>query len=237
MRTDNSAPRICWYFNTDESEDEGKNAYAKMINHSCIAAWGHCLGKGTQRLLRRPAGEDMIFLYRAGHGIVASGQVTEEGPFKSRAVFDQRGEYHRRVVNLRVLPGNKPLSYSEVAGGTGYFLPVRCIICRIHNSAARSGEYVIHKEHASAFAGTPLAGHLLGRRVDTLLITGCSTSACVRATATDAKSLELRPMIVREAVGDRSEIAHEWTLFDIQARFADVVSLTETLGLLQGLSS
>src|SRR5262249_14410797 len=44
-------------------------------------------------------------------------------------------------------------------------------------------EYVIYKEHASAFAGTPLVGHLVGRRVDTLLITGCSTSACVRATA------------------------------------------------------
>ncbi len=97
------------------------------------------------------------------------------------------------------------------------------------------GEYVIHKEHASAFAGTALVGHLLGRRVDTLLIAGCSTSACVRATATDAKSVELRPVIVREAVQDRSEIAHEWTLFDIQARFADVVSLEETLGYLDGL--
>jgi nicotinamidase-related amidase len=94
-------------------------------------------------------------------------------------------------------------------------------------------EYVLQKEHASAFAGTPLAGHLLGRGVDTLLITGCSTSACVRATATDAKSYELRPVIVREAVQDRSEIAHEWTLFDIQARFADVVSLAETLAYLQ----
>src|SRR4051794_41029882 len=48
-------------------------------------------------------------------------------------------------------------------------------------------DYLIHKEHASAFAGTPLVGHLIQRRVDTLLITGCSTSACVRATATDAK--------------------------------------------------
>src|SRR5262249_10145648 len=87
------------------------------------------------------------------------------------------------------------------------------------------GDYVLAKEHASAFAGTPLVGHLLGRRVDTLLITGCSTSACVRATATDAKSNGLRPVIVREAVQDRSEVAHEWTLFDIQARFADVVGL------------
>jgi maleamate amidohydrolase len=96
-------------------------------------------------------------------------------------------------------------------------------------------EYVLAKEHASAFAGTPLAGHLIGHGVDTLLITGCSTSACVRATATDAKSYELRPIIVREAVQDRSEVAHEWTLFDVQARFADVVSLAEALAHLEAL--
>jgi maleamate amidohydrolase len=95
------------------------------------------------------------------------------------------------------------------------------------------GEYVIYKEYASAFAGTPLVGYLVGRRVDTLVITGCSTSACVRATATDAKSYNLKPIIVREAVQDRSEIAHEWTLFDIQARFADVVSVDETLAYLR----
>ena len=95
------------------------------------------------------------------------------------------------------------------------------------------GEYIIHKEHASAFAGTALVGHLIGHAVDTLLITGCSTSACVRATATDAKVYQLRPIIVRQAVQDRSEIAHEWTLFDIQARFADVVSLEEVLSYLR----
>jgi maleamate amidohydrolase len=95
------------------------------------------------------------------------------------------------------------------------------------------GEYILFKEHASAFAGTPLIGHLVEGRVDTLLITGCSTSACVRATATDAKVLGLRPIIVREAVEDRSEIAHEWTLFDIQARFADVVGLEEALAYLE----
>jgi maleamate amidohydrolase len=97
-------------------------------------------------------------------------------------------------------------------------------------------EYIIHKEHASAFAGTALVGHLLGRRVDTLLITGCSTSACVRATATDAKSNQLKPIIIREGVQDRSDIAHELTLFDIQARFADVVTVAETVKYLQGLA-
>jgi nicotinamidase-related amidase len=98
----------------------------------------------------------------------------------------------------------------------------------------QDGEYVIYKEYASAFAGTALAGHLMASRVDTLLITGCSTSACVRATATDAKTYHLKPVIIREAVQDRSEIAHEWTLFDIQARFADVVNLDEALRYLRG---
>jgi maleamate amidohydrolase len=96
-------------------------------------------------------------------------------------------------------------------------------------------DYILYKEHASAFAGTPLVGHLVANRVDTLIVTGCSTSACVRATATDARSYQLRPIVVREAVEDRSQIAHEWTLFDIQARFADVVNLDEVLAYLQTL--
>ncbi len=108
--------------------------------------------------------------------------------------------------------------------------------CEIDERVAPApGERVILKEHASAFAGTPLVGHLIEHRVDTLLITGCSTSACVRATATDAKVHHLRPVIVREAVQDRSEVAHEWTLFDIQARFADVAGLAETLDYLRAL--
>ena len=98
----------------------------------------------------------------------------------------------------------------------------------------QKGEYLIYKEYASAFAGTALAGHLMAGKIDTLLITGCSTSACVRATATDAKTFHLKPLIIREGVQDRSEIAHEWTLFDIQARFADVVGLEETLKYLRG---
>jgi len=98
-----------------------------------------------------------------------------------------------------------------------------------------ANESVIYKEHASAFAGTPLVGHLLRDRIDTLLITGCSTSACVRATATDAKANHLKPIIIREAVQDRSEIAHEFTLCDIQARFADVVTLEQTLEYLREL--
>lgn len=93
-------------------------------------------------------------------------------------------------------------------------------------------DYIIEKESASAFSGTHLIGYLTELRVDTVLITGCSTSACIRATATDAKSLRLRPVVIRECVGDRSAAAHIFTLHDIQARFADVCSLDETLSYL-----
>jgi maleamate amidohydrolase len=98
-------------------------------------------------------------------------------------------------------------------------------------------EYIIYKEHSSAFAGTPLIGFLAGQRIDTLLITGCSTSACVRSTATDAKSNYLKPIVIREAVEDRAELAHEWTLFDIQSRFADVISLEEAMSYLGQIKS
>jgi len=105
--------------------------------------------------------------------------------------------------------------------------------CRIDERVApHPRDLVLEKENASAFFGTHLAPYLIGHGVDTLLIAGCSTSACIRATATDAKSYRFRPIIVRECVADRSPVAHEWTLFDIQARFADVVPLSEVLAYL-----
>ncbi|HCK52998.1 MAG TPA: hypothetical protein DIC23_07260, partial [Planctomycetaceae bacterium] len=79
-------------------------------------------------------------------------------------------------------------------------------------------DLVIQKESASAFAGTHLAGYLISLQCDSVLITGCSTSACIRATATDAKSLRLKPILVGDCCGDRAAAAHVFTLFDIQAR-------------------
>lgn len=108
--------------------------------------------------------------------------------------------------------------------------------CQIDGRLApQPGDLVIEKENASAFFGTHLAPYLIGHGADTLLITGCSTSACIRATATDAKSYRFRPIIVGDCVGDRSSVAHVFTLFDIQARFADVVSLEEAMGYLAWL--
>ncbi|MBM83341.1 MAG: carbamoylsarcosine amidase [Planctomycetaceae bacterium] len=96
-------------------------------------------------------------------------------------------------------------------------------------------ELVIEKENASAFFGTHLAAFLISNKVDTLLITGCSTSACIRATATDAKSYRFRPVIISDGVGDRSEAAHLFTLADIQARFSDVCSMDTALEYLAAL--
>jgi nicotinamidase-related amidase len=97
----------------------------------------------------------------------------------------------------------------------------------------RPEDLLIEKENASAFFGTHLASYLIQHGVDTLLITGCSTSACIRATATDAKSYRFRPIVIRECVGDRAAACHVFTLHDIQARFADVVSLDDALRYLQ----
>jgi maleamate amidohydrolase len=93
----------------------------------------------------------------------------------------------------------------------------------------RPTDSLLVKKYASCFFGTDLASRLMNLRADTLIITGCTTSGCVRATAVDAVQNGFRPMVVKEAVGDRSAAAHEQSLFDLNAKYADVVGLDETL--------
>ncbi|WP_298397585.1 isochorismatase family protein [Sphingobium sp.] len=99
------------------------------------------------------------------------------------------------------------------------------------------GEVTITKKYASSFCGTPLAAMLAARGIDTLLIGGVSTSGCVRATAVDTCSLGFRPMVVREAVGDRHAQPHEANLFDIDAKYGDVVSEAETMAYIAAISA
>ena len=73
--------------------------------------------------------------------------------------------------------------------------------------------------------------------MDTLIITGASTSGCVRATAVDALQYGFRPVIPREAVGDRNEQAHEANLYDVDAKYGDVVFVGEMIGYLQELGT
>jgi maleamate amidohydrolase len=94
------------------------------------------------------------------------------------------------------------------------------------------GDLVVTKQYASAFFGTSLCATLNALRVDTVMITGFSTSGCVRASALDALQYGFLPFVVRDACGDRAPGPHESNLFDLQAKYAEVVSEEEALTLL-----
>ena len=90
-----------------------------------------------------------------------------------------------------------------------------------------SGETVWEKKYASAFFGTALAAALTAQLIDTLVVVGCTTSGCVRASAVDGCQNGFRTIVVRECVGDRSAAAHEANLNDLDAKYADVMSLDD----------
>ncbi len=94
------------------------------------------------------------------------------------------------------------------------------------------GDLVISKQYASAFFGTSLASTLTAQGIDTLMITGLSTSGCVRATALDALQHGFAPFVIRDACGDRHAAPHEANLFDLQAKYAEVVSEARALELI-----
>ena len=103
--------------------------------------------------------------------------------------------------------------------------------------APGEGEPVLRKLFASAFFGTPLQALLTAHGVDTLIVTGASTSGCVRATVVDAIQHAFRPVVPRQAVGDRNPDAHEANLYDIDAKYGDVVSLEESLAYVRAVAS
>jgi maleamate amidohydrolase len=87
-----------------------------------------------------------------------------------------------------------------------------------------AGEYVLRKTQPSAFFGTDLAGWLVKRRVDTLIVTGATTSGCVRATVVDSMSYNFRTIVATDCVGDRALAPHEANLFDMGQKYADLMS-------------
>jgi nicotinamidase-related amidase len=99
--------------------------------------------------------------------------------------------------------------------------------------APRADEPVLTKLWASAFFGTPLASFLAASGCDSLVVTGASTSGCVRATVVDALQHGYRPVVPREAVGDRDVAAHEANLYDIDTKYGDVVALEEALAAIR----
>ena len=97
----------------------------------------------------------------------------------------------------------------------------------------REDETVILKKGASGFFGTNLASVLISQAVDSVILCGATTSGCIRATAIDLLQYGYPTLVPRECVGDRAQAPHDANLFDIQAKYADVVSLDEALAYLE----
>ncbi len=124
------------------------------------------------------------------------------------------GVFFRKVPALKVFEKGSPLGAFPA-----HLSPV-------------DGDLVITKRYASAFFATHLAATLTSLGVDTLVIAGVSTSGCVRATALDACQNGFLPFVVRDACGDRHAAPHEANLFDLQAKYAEVVSEARALELM-----
>jgi maleamate amidohydrolase len=102
--------------------------------------------------------------------------------------------------------------------------------------APQDGDIVVTKEFPSAFFGTDLADQLHARDIDTVLVTGLTTSGCVRASALDALCHGFAPLVVRDACGDREAAIHEANLFDLQAKYADVITAAQAKDYLASLT-
>jgi maleamate amidohydrolase len=102
--------------------------------------------------------------------------------------------------------------------------------------APRDGEPVLNKLFASAFFGTALSSFLAANGCDSLIVTGASTSGCVRATVVDAIQHGYRPIVPREAVGDRNPDAHAANLYDIETKYGDVVSVDDLIAQMEELA-
>ena len=125
------------------------------------------------------------------------------------------GVFCMKAPNLRILTESHPVSQV------------------VPELAPRPGELVLRKTEPSAFFGTGLAAWLVQKGADTVVVTGCTTSGCVRATVVDAMSHNFRPIVARDCVGDRAIGPHEANLFDMEQKYADLLERDEIVAALE----
>jgi nicotinamidase-related amidase len=161
--------------------------------------------------------------------------------------LDDTVEAIRRLLDA-ARRAEAPVVYTTVSYGDGDRVTAKAFIDKVpvlltleagsrwveidERIAPRPGEPVLNKLFASAFFGTPLASMLASHGCDSVIVTGASTSGCVRATVVDVLQHGYRPVVPREAVGDRNPAAHDAALYDIDLKYGDVVSLDEVLDAL-----
>jgi maleamate amidohydrolase len=103
--------------------------------------------------------------------------------------------------------------------------------------APREGDILIPKKHPSAFFATPMTSHLIDLGVDTLVVTGCTTSGCVRGSVVDAFAFNFRVLVAEDAVYDRSKVSHAVNLFDMASKYADVAPTREVIAKLRTIEA
>lgn len=147
--------------------------------------------------------------------LVDAARVGEHPVVFTRVEFEPGGAdggmFFRKVPALRCFERGNPLAEF------------------LDRPAPADGEVVVTKQYASAFFGTSLAATLTSWGIDTTVICGLSTSGCVRATGIDAVQHGFRPMVVADACGDRADAPHDANLFDLGAKYADVVDEAEAV--------
>jgi nicotinamidase-related amidase len=165
------------------------------------------------------------------------------GMRRDSEIADDAGPPRRRSV------GRSPLYFAAVAYSDSDLAAGRDVWLRKHPRLAelrlgtsavevderlgrRPEEPVIVKSYASAFFATDLATRLRGRRLDTLLVAGCNTGGCVRATGVDPIQHGFLPFVVKGAVGDSGDASHRQALADLQSKYAEIVSLAVAMDYL-----
>lgn len=151
--------------------------------------------------------------------LVAAARTAQIPVVFTRVVYELGGAdgglFYRKIPALRLFDAGSPLGEFPIS------------------LQPAANDIVITKQFASSFFGTRLASILTALKVDTLLITGFSTSGCVRATALDALQSGFAPFVVRDACGDRHPAPHAANLFDMQAKYAEVIGEDQAHGYLQ----
>jgi len=107
----------------------------------------------------------------------------------------------------------------------------------VEEVAPREADILLPKKHPSAFFGTPLASYLINLGADTLVVTGCTTSGCVRGSVVDAFAYNFRVLVPQDAVYDRSQVSHAVNLFDMAEKYADVMPTTDAIAALKNVAA
>ena len=171
-----------------------------------------------------PTGADLTDVVAATGRLIEAGRAAEVPVVFTTISYSAAEIDGGGVAWLRKAPGMRVLRDGTPAAEVDARLP------------RTDADHVINKKGASAFFGTGLAALLTGSRVDTVLICGATTSGCVRASAVDAVQSGFDVLVPTDCVGDRAEGPHHANLFDIQAKYGDVISLDDALGYLASLT-